>query len=157
MANYLRHSFYHNQVLEKFIKHAETKLTMKQLTEFGKNMNEKKLLMSANYVRKEVFLLSFFLLLFFLFFFFLFSPPFLFLFFSFFFFLFPFLFFFPSFLFLFFSSFYFSFFLFFSSFPLFLFSSFLFSFFPLFLFSFSFIKKNCLSGHNNKAKTKSFL
>lgn len=50
-----RPSFYQNQVLERFLKEKEQKLTMQMLMEFGKVMNPSKIIRGANYVRKEVY------------------------------------------------------------------------------------------------------
>jgi len=47
-------TFHQNQILDKFLREEEKKLTMKQLISFGRKMTFQKLLLSANYVRKEL-------------------------------------------------------------------------------------------------------
>ncbi|KAL7746890.1 putative protein kinase [Sorochytrium milnesiophthora] len=46
--------FYSNRVLEQYTSIAPTKVTLRQLITFARNMNEAKLLRSANYVRSEL-------------------------------------------------------------------------------------------------------
>ncbi|KAL2918551.1 putative protein kinase [Polyrhizophydium stewartii] len=47
-------NFYHNRVLEKYLKQDTKRVTLRQLTVFGRNLTEDKLLRSANYVRAEL-------------------------------------------------------------------------------------------------------
>ena len=47
-------NFYHNRVLEKYAEQETKRVTLRQLTVFGRHITQDKLLRSANYVRSEL-------------------------------------------------------------------------------------------------------
>ncbi|KAF9392015.1 hypothetical protein CPB97_004605 [Podila verticillata] len=51
---YSPHHFYQNRVLDPYVQQAVNPITLRQLVFFGRNMQEDKLLKSANYVRQEL-------------------------------------------------------------------------------------------------------
>ncbi|EGF79509.1 hypothetical protein BATDEDRAFT_19998 [Batrachochytrium dendrobatidis JAM81] len=47
-------NFYHNRVLEKYVEQEVKRVTLRQLSVFGRNFNLEKVLRSANYIRTEL-------------------------------------------------------------------------------------------------------
>ncbi|KAJ3176780.1 hypothetical protein HK101_010375 [Irineochytrium annulatum] len=48
------HGFYNNRVLERYAERETKRVTLRQLTVFGRHLTEEKLIKSANYVREEL-------------------------------------------------------------------------------------------------------
>lgn len=47
-------SFYHNEVLDRYVEQSVNPNTVRQLVFFGRHMTDDRLIKSANYVRKEI-------------------------------------------------------------------------------------------------------